>query len=58
MATYGEGDPTDNAQEFYQWLQSGDVDLTGLKYAVRIILLLIFKYTVTHAHTTTIKITE
>lgn len=34
VATYGEGDPTDNAQEFYQWLQSGDVDLSGLNYAV------------------------
>lgn len=34
MATYGEGDPTDNAQEFYQWLQAGDADLTGLNYAV------------------------
>lgn len=34
MATYGEGDPTDNAQEFYQWLQTGDADLTGLNYAV------------------------
>lgn len=34
MATYGEGDPTDNAQEFYEWLQTGDVELTGVKYAV------------------------
>lgn len=34
MATYGEGDPTDNAQEFYQWLQAGDADLGGLNYAV------------------------
>ncbi|KAF8766875.1 NADPH--cytochrome P450 reductase like protein [Argiope bruennichi] len=34
MATYGEGDPTDNAQEFYQWLQTGDGDLSGLNYAV------------------------
>ena len=32
MATYGEGDPTDNAQEFYEWLQT-DVDLQGLRYA-------------------------
>ncbi|XP_035219384.1 LOW QUALITY PROTEIN: NADPH--cytochrome P450 reductase-like [Stegodyphus dumicola] len=34
VATYGEGDPTDNAQEFYQWLQAGDTDLSGLNYAV------------------------
>ncbi|XP_047111254.1 NADPH--cytochrome P450 reductase [Schistocerca piceifrons] len=34
MATYGEGDPTDNAMEFYEWLQNGDPDLTGLNYAV------------------------
>ncbi|KFM58328.1 NADPH--cytochrome P450 reductase, partial [Stegodyphus mimosarum] len=34
VATYGEGDPTDNAQEFYQWLQTGDADLSGLNYAV------------------------
>lgn len=34
MATYGEGDPTDNAMEFYDWLQNGDADLSGLNYAV------------------------
>lgn len=34
VATYGEGDPTDNAQEFYQWLQAGESDLSGLNYAV------------------------
>nr|XP_025720357.1 NADPH--cytochrome P450 reductase [Callorhinus ursinus] len=34
MATYGEGDPTDNAQDFYDWLQETDLDLTGVKYAV------------------------
>lgn len=34
MATYGEGDPTDNAQEFYDWLKDGDTDLNGLRYAV------------------------
>ncbi len=34
MATYGEGDPTDNAQEFFDWLQDGSVELEGLNYAV------------------------
>lgn len=34
LATYGEGDPTDNAMEFYEWLQNGEADLTGLNYAV------------------------
>lgn len=40
MATYGEGDPTDNAMEFYEWLQNGDADLSGLNYAVSIIKML------------------
>ncbi|XP_061395304.1 NADPH--cytochrome P450 reductase [Musca vetustissima] len=34
LATYGEGDPTDNAMEFYEWITNGEVDLTGLNYAV------------------------
>lgn len=34
MATYGEGDPTDNAMEFYEWLKNGEPDLSGLNYAV------------------------
>uniref|UniRef100_A0A4W4FX29 NADPH--hemoprotein reductase n=1 Tax=Electrophorus electricus TaxID=8005 RepID=A0A4W4FX29_ELEEL len=34
MATYGEGDPTDNAQDFYDWLQESDADLNGLHYTV------------------------
>ncbi|KAH8385762.1 hypothetical protein KR009_008994 [Drosophila setifemur] len=34
LATYGEGDPTDNAMEFYEWIANGDVDLTRLNYAV------------------------
>ncbi|CAG9783772.1 unnamed protein product [Diatraea saccharalis] len=34
MATYGEGDPTDNAMEFYEWLKNGEPDLNGLNYAV------------------------
>lgn len=34
LATYGEGDPTDNAREFYEWLKRGESDLNGLNYAV------------------------
>ncbi|CAM4888912.1 unnamed protein product [Rotaria socialis] len=34
LATYGEGDPTDNAQEFYEWLRGDERDLTDLHYAV------------------------
>ncbi len=33
VATYGEGDPTDNAQLLYEWLHD-DQDLAGLNYAV------------------------
>lgn len=38
MATYGEGDPTDNAQEFYEWLQNDRDDLDCLNYTVSIYL--------------------
>lgn len=34
MATYGEGDPTDNASEFYQMLQDQEMDLADLNYCV------------------------
>ncbi|XP_062329842.1 P450 (cytochrome) oxidoreductase b [Osmerus eperlanus] len=34
MATYGEGDPTDNAQDFYDWLQEADDSLNGVNYTV------------------------
>ena len=34
MATYGEGDPTDNAMEFNEKLQNDSIDVEGLKYAV------------------------
>ncbi|KAK7083624.1 hypothetical protein SK128_015040 [Halocaridina rubra] len=34
MATYGEGDPTDNAQEFFEFLEAGDEQLDGVQYTV------------------------
>ncbi|CAI4222297.1 unnamed protein product [Auanema sp. JU1783] len=34
MATYGEGDPTDNAQGLIEFINNTEVDLTGVSYAV------------------------
>lgn len=34
MATYGEGDPTDNAIPFSEWLTNDSPNLEGIKYAV------------------------
>ena len=31
VATYGEGDPTDNAQDLHSWLEGEGTDLSGLK---------------------------
>lgn len=44
MATYGEGDPTDNAQDFYDWLQENDDEnLSGLNYTVSLSPALAFR---------------
>lgn len=34
MATYGEGDPTDNAQDLHEWLKERSESLKGLQYTV------------------------
>jgi sulfite reductase alpha subunit-like flavoprotein len=34
VATYGEGDPTDNAQALFDFISNNDSDFTGLSYAV------------------------
>ena len=34
MATYGEGDPTDNAVDFNEKLTNDGMELSGMKYAV------------------------
>ncbi|CAG9817113.1 unnamed protein product [Phaedon cochleariae] len=34
LASYGEGEPTDNAREFCDWLQNSEPDLKGLTYTV------------------------
>ena len=34
VATYGEGDPTDNAQQLYDYLKDTEDSFEGLSYAV------------------------
>lgn len=34
VATYGEGDPTDNAQALFEFLSNNECDLSSLRYAV------------------------
>ena len=50
VATYGEGDPTDNAQELHNWIEDADLDLSGLKlvYAHSYMYYLILKHIILH----------
>ncbi|VDN57921.1 unnamed protein product [Dracunculus medinensis] len=34
MATYGEGNPTDNAQELHEYISNNEMDLSGVRYAI------------------------
>ena len=34
MATYGEGEPTDNAVQFHEFIKNEETELHGLNYAV------------------------
>ena len=38
VATYGEGDPTDNARELYEWLENDQNGLDNLKYVVSLVV--------------------
>lgn len=38
MASYGEGEPTDNAQQFHEYVANTDIDLSGVRYAVSILV--------------------
>ncbi|CAL1535316.1 unnamed protein product [Lymnaea stagnalis] len=44
MATYGEGDPTDNAQEFHEYLANGSEAMTGVKFALFVLSHAILTY--------------
>ena len=37
MATYGEGDATDNSNDLYEWLQEGSMEMHGIKFAVSVV---------------------
>uniref|UniRef100_A0A1I7ZKU9 NADPH--hemoprotein reductase n=1 Tax=Steinernema glaseri TaxID=37863 RepID=A0A1I7ZKU9_9BILA len=34
VATYGEGDPTDNAQQLHEFITNADCDLSGVRFSV------------------------
>ena len=34
LSTYGEGDPSDDAIQFNEWLKTSSIDLTGVSYAI------------------------
>lgn len=34
LATYGEGDPTDNAQSLYEFITTTDTSFQGIRFAV------------------------
>ena len=44
MATYGEGDPTDNAQEFFDWLQQGGAEFESELYLIAAITSSLHKF--------------
>ena len=34
LATYGEGEPTDNARDFFEWLQANEEDLSNINFTI------------------------
>ena len=49
LATYGEGDPTDNAVTFDQFIRNEDTDLSGLNFSVSRAANSLFKTTIVKA---------
>ena len=46
LATYGEGDPTDNAVTFDQFIRNEETDLSGLNFSVSRAANSLFKTTI------------